>query len=65
MLEKLRHDLLERYPEDERRINAMIDYFLGYDSLTYIIKNEHEDNNNNTNNKNSSKETDEQTRIYH
>ena len=64
MLEKLRHDLLERYPEDERRINAMIDYFLGYDSLTYIIKNEHEDNNN-TNNKNSSKETDEQTRIYH
>jgi len=64
VLEKLRHDLLERYPEDERRINAMIDYFLGYDSLTYIIKNEHEDNNN-TNNKNSSKETDEQTRIYH
>ena len=64
MSEKLKHDLLELYQEDERRINAMIDYFLGYDSVTYIIKNEHEDNNN-TNNKNSSKETDEQTRIYH
>jgi hypothetical protein len=34
---RLRHDLIRKYPEDEKAIDALIKYFLGEDALDDII----------------------------